>query len=49
MTTARWGIVKVEGSSWSAASYEGERIEKGSRVKIVAIEGAKLLVAKIEE
>ena len=49
ITTARWGIVKVEGSSWSAASYEGERIEKGSRVKIVAIEGAKLLVAKIEE
>ena len=39
ITTARWGIVKVEGSSWSAASYEGERIEKGSRVKIVAIEG----------
>lgn len=49
ITTARWGIVKVEGSSWSAASYEGERIEKGSRVKIAAIEGAKLLVAKIEE
>ncbi len=49
ITTAQWGIVKVEGSSWSAASYEGERIEKGSRVKIVAIEGAKLLVAKIEE
>ncbi len=48
ITAQEWGIVKVNGTSWSAVAYDCESIEKGCKVKVVAIEGAKLLVAKME-
>ncbi len=49
ISAQNWGIVKVEGALWSAAAVDGGTIEEGSRVRVAAIEGAKLLVAKIEE
>ncbi|WP_075876176.1 NfeD family protein [Merdibacter massiliensis] len=49
ITAQEWGIVKVEGASWSAIPYNCEMIEKGERVKVVAIEGAKLLVSALQE
>ena len=41
-----WGGVKVNGSLWHAISVDGTPIEKAARVKVIAIEGAKLLVRK---
>jgi membrane protein implicated in regulation of membrane protease activity len=41
------GKVNVEGQEWSARSYEGSIIEKGSTVRIQSITGAKLLVSKL--
>ena len=41
-----WGEVKVNGSLWHAISVDGTPIEKAARVKVIAIEGAKLLVRK---
>ena len=49
ITFDHWGVVRVEGSSWSAASYDHKEIEKGKKVRVIAIEGAKLLVSGIEE
>ena len=49
ITFDHWGVVLVEGSSWSAASYDHKEIEKGKKVRVIAIEGAKLLVSGIEE
>ena len=49
ISAQNWGIVKVEGALWSAATVDGSTIEEGSHVRVAAIEGAKLLVAKIEE
>lgn len=44
-----WGAVKVRGVEWSAVSSNHTRIEIGARVRIDAIEGAKLLVHEIEQ
>lgn len=41
------GEVKVNGQMWSAISYENEIIEKDSKVKILDIEGVKLVVEKL--
>lgn len=41
-----WGEVKVNGSLWHAISVDGSLIGADERVKIIAIEGAKLLVRK---
>lgn len=41
------GEVKVEGKYWSAKSKE--KIEKGSKVEILSIEGVKLIVKKKED
>lgn len=38
------GQVKVMGQVWSAKSAEGEDIAEGTSVKIVALEGAKVVV-----
>lgn len=40
--------MKIQGTIWHAVSVEDEEIEEGSRVKVVAIEGAKLLVMKLQ-
>ena len=42
-----WGEVKVNGALWSAVSVEHDTIEEHEEVKVVAIEGAKLLVRKV--
>lgn len=42
-----YGEVKVGGSVWTATSKE--EIEKNSQVKVLKIEGVKLVVEKIEE
>lgn len=44
-----WGEVRINGAIWSAVAVEPTQIEVGSKVRIIAIEGAKLLVRKIEE
>lgn len=41
------GEVKVEGKYWSAKAKE--KIEKGSKVEILSIEGVKLIVKKKED
>lgn len=46
ITLQEWGLVRVEGSLWSAVPYGCEEIEAGCKVKVIAIEGAKLIVAK---
>lgn len=38
------GRVQVEGMNWSARSQDGVEIAVGSRVKVLAIEGVKLIV-----
>ena len=38
------GLVKVDNQKWTARSESGEKIPQGTRVKVVAIEGVKLLV-----
>ena len=38
------GMVKVDNQKWTARSASGEPIEEGSSVKVIAIEGVKLIV-----
>jgi membrane protein implicated in regulation of membrane protease activity len=40
------GQVKINGQIWSALSENGEPIEVGIKVKVVAVEGVKLIVQK---
>lgn len=42
-----WGEVKISGSLWHAVSIENDVIEEHVKVKVVAIEGAKLLVKRV--
>ena len=41
------GLVKVKGSVWSAKSPSGTVIPAGARVKVLSIEGVKLIVEEI--
>ena len=41
------GAVKVEGTVWSARSESGEPIEVGTAVKILYIQGVKVIVAPV--
>lgn len=49
ITGENWGELKVNGVIWNAASTDGHAIEQGSLVEVIAIEGAKLLVKKIQD
>lgn len=40
------GQVKINGQIWSALSEDGEPIETGMKVQVVAVEGVKLIVKK---
>ena len=40
------GLVRVDNEKWTARSENGEPIPAGASVKIVAIEGVKLIVSK---
>lgn len=43
----QWGSVKVLGNEWHAISVDKEVIAKDSIVRVIAIDGAKLIVKKI--
>jgi membrane protein implicated in regulation of membrane protease activity len=47
--TNKTGKVTVGGQEWSARSLEGSIIEEGSKVRIQAITGAKLVVSKLRD
>ncbi len=49
ITDGSWGLLNVGGSSWSCTSVDGQPIEKGTKVKIMAIDGAKLIVRKADQ
>lgn len=38
------GVVKIKGQVWSATSENGESIEEGKTVEVLAIKGVKLIV-----
>lgn len=42
-----WGEVYVNSSYWSAVEVNGKSVAKGTKVKVLAIEGAKLIVKEI--
>lgn len=42
-----WGEVKVQGTSWHAIAVDNSDIEELVNVKVIAIEGAKLLVKRV--
>lgn len=44
-----WGEVKVMGEDWSAVGVDGCEVEEGCKVEVVAIEGVKLVVQKVDE
>ena len=46
---AREGQVMIEGEIWRARSLSGERIARGSRVRVAGVEGLTLLVEKLDE
>ena len=47
ISSSNIGQVKVSGEIWSAISRENEEISKDSEVKIIAIDGVKLIVESI--
>lgn len=47
VTKEEWGEVRVNGSVWHAVPVDEEAIEENEKVKVVAIEGAKLLVKRV--
>lgn len=47
ISSQTWGEVKIQGTLWSAVSVDADVIEVGDAVRVVAIEGAKLLVRRI--
>lgn len=46
ITPHKWGEVKVRGTYWHAVSDTGDVIEVDALVKVISIEGAKLIVRK---
>ena len=43
------GLVKVKGQDWSAKSADDSVIKEGAKVKVLSIEGVKLVVEEIKE
>ena len=41
------GLVKVSGEVWSAKTADGSLIEKGNEIKVLKIDGVKVVVEKI--
>ena len=48
ITENKWGEVYVKATYWSAVALNGNTILKDTRIKVIAIEGAKLIVEEIE-
>lgn len=47
ITFDSWGMIMVDGSPWSAVSYDHKPIVRGVLVEVVAIAGVKLVVKQI--
>lgn len=47
ISKTEWGEVKIQGTLWHAVPVEDVIIKEQERVKVVAIEGAKLLVRQV--
>lgn len=47
ITANQWGEINIYGTVWSAVEINNKPLEAGTDVKIVAIEGAKVIVEKI--
>lgn len=47
ISETKWGEIVWNGVAWSAVSVNNESIEEGTKVKVIAIEGAKLIVKRI--
>lgn len=43
-----WGKIRVNDHEWSAVSDDKSEIEEGTTVEVVAIEGVKLVVRKVQ-
>ena len=49
ITTEAWGELVINGMTWSCVSVDNEPIDKDTKVKIMAIEGVKLVVKSIDD
>ena len=49
ITPNKWGHVSVQGVDWSAKGQDEITIETGTKVKVLAVEGVKLIVKKQED
>ncbi len=49
ITPYSWGEVSVQGTTWSAISANNQAIPANTEVKIVSIDGAKLVVKPLEK
>lgn len=47
ITAVKWGKVKINDQEWSVKADAKEEIRAGETVKVVAIEGVKLIVKKV--
>jgi membrane protein implicated in regulation of membrane protease activity len=43
------GQISLEGMDWTARTRDGQTVSKGSVVRILAIEGVKVIVEKVEK
>lgn len=48
ITNDSWGMVNVDGSTWSCVSYDHKPVARGTLVEIIAIAGVKLVVKAVE-
>lgn len=48
ITAEAWGEVVIQGVRWSAVSVDSSEIKKDTKVKIMAIDGVKLIVTPVE-
>lgn len=48
VTKDEWGLMKINGDEWSVTTADHSEIEAGTLVEVVAIEGVKLIVKKVQ-
>jgi len=48
VTSEKWGAVMIQGVRWSIREADGNPVDVGETVEIIALEGAKLLVRKVQ-
>lgn len=47
ITKEQWGCIKINGSEWSCVNINDEELPIGTEVKILAVDGSKLIVEKL--